>query len=111
MAARSVAEQRGRAFRALKSWFASEAFAELQCQLPHGDCLRPSYVQYAGRRLRRFKGPQANRIRISLPDHVYGWHGQINGPLFEDLLRDIEENAITKINSIVQPQQHCGRAV
>src|SRR5690349_3465782 len=103
-----VAQKSGRALFKLENWLDAEVLPELRRNVAHREGFRASHIQNQRWRLTVCKRLQAGRVRISLPDHVYKSHPQINGPMLKHRLADVSQHSVTKFDGIIQAQS-CDR--
>src|SRR5947207_8730051 len=103
-----IAQKSGWAFFKLENWLYTEVSSELLGNVPHRESLGASHIQNESRGLAVSERTEANGVRVSLPNHVYKSHPQINGPALEHCLTYVGEYSVTKFNRVIQAQE-CDR--
>src|SRR5262245_15947387 len=111
MAARGVVQQRGVRFSAFEDRFDAEALTETPGQPADRDGLRARQIQDRRRRLAQRERSQADRVSVALPDDACMTHGEIDRLALEHFLSYIQQHSVSKIDSVVEPQNRYRRAI
>src|SRR5581483_1812203 len=70
--------------------------------------LGPGHIQNARGRFTKFKRSHGVGISVSLPENIHGGNRDIDRLAFIHLARNVHQNAITKIDGVVEPEDQAG---